>query len=470
MKFHTHSELLNSFKYTYESAQALLADPALKLITDALPYGLIILDQRGVTALMNTAAERINQLSLQKDFPFRRFVRESAVNCEEILKSYQQMTPLQYIANSSNGEDMLVSTRPILDKNGDPLFFVITQNISFDINGLAQRRASSGRFKSLADQDALDASKRYLLQPSSPDSYFLEKGIRAMKMKSRILLTGESGAGKTSTARYIHEQAMGMDKPFIHVNCASIPDTLFESELFGYEKGAFTGAHHRGKIGFLEAANGGTLFLDEIGEIPLLSQPKLLQFLETNTVQRLGTTATKNIQVRIISATNKNLLEMISKGEFRQDLYYRLCVIELKNPPLRDTKDVIPQLIEHFLAALIQRRGTAFSLSKGCYKLLLEYDYPGNIRELQNILEHIAVECDDVAGVEHLPSSVMAKAPASNGYMADGESTEGLKKQVHDFEATVIAEAIEKYGSKRQAALVLGVDVATITRKTQRQL
>tara|TARA_B100001939_G_scaffold333622_1_gene333775 strand:- start:4471 stop:5202 length:732 start_codon:yes stop_codon:yes gene_type:complete len=226
----------------------------------------------------------------------------------------------------------------------------------------------------------------------------------------------------------------------------------------------------------------GTLFLDEVGEIPLYCQPKLLQFLETGTVQRLGATTAKQVNVKIIAATNRNLEKMVAEDTFRKDLFYRLCVIRIKTPPLRETREIVPELIENFLAHLVKKRGRPLRFSKEAWTRLVTYDYPGNIRELQNIIEHLAVECDEVVKPENLldcitHASQYVSLGGGRQYSMDDEGPpvphpdqpENLKDLVRHFELTVIEKAIELHGSKRKAAQALGVDVATIVRKTNYQ-
>ena len=289
-------------------------------------------------------------------------------------------------------------------------------------------------------------------------------GERAMKQDARVLLLGESGAGKTEIARYLHSYVAPPAAPFIHVNCGSIPDTLFESEMFGYDRGAFTGALSGGKKGLIEAADGGTLFLDEVGEIPLAMQVKLLKFLETGSVQRVGGSAEKAVKVRVIAATNRKLEEMVRSGEFRRDLYYRLAVIPLSVRSLSDTPELIEELVEHFVTMVNLRRETPLSLSRACKARLMAYSFPGNIRELQNIIQQISVVAGDVADTCHLPDAVLLEHMPQGG---NGRDDGGLKARVRSFERQVIAEAIGRLGSKRKAAEALGVDIGTIVRKTQ---
>ncbi|MGH8434287.1 MAG: sigma 54-interacting transcriptional regulator, partial [Pseudomonas sp.] len=271
------------------------------------------------------------------------------------------------------------------------------------------------------------------------------------------------------------------DRPFIHVNCGSIPESLFESEMFGYERGAFTGALQSGKRGYIEAASGGTLFLDEIGEIPLHVQAKLLKFLEDGSIQSVGSPLSKNVQVQVIAATNKDLRHLVDTGEFRADLYYRLAVLPVEIPPLRGHSDDLPFLIDILLTRINRDREPSLRLSIGCRQRLLSYDYPGNIRELVNIFERLAVLADDEAQEQHLPTELLesrprmpatATAPSEQDDNASealtGPAGESLKAQVQRHERQLILRAVQLYGSKRKAAQHLGIDIGTLIRKLQR--
>lgn len=289
-------------------------------------------------------------------------------------------------------------------------------------------------------------------------------GERALVQGARVIITGESGVGKTEIARHLHGHVSEAGDPFIVVNCAAIPDTLFESELFGYEKGAFTGALNSGKKGFIEQAEGGTLFLDEVGEIPLHLQSKLLSFLEDGTVQRVGGTRPKPVSVRVISATNRDLLEMVNARQFRRDLYHRLAVVRLAIRALRETPELISHLIARFTTTMNQRRSDPLKLSDSLHARLMAYGYPGNIRELYNIIQQISI-----LGEEDLPQLFEGEAPASACPAALDALPEGLslKEMVSRHERQLIEAAIRKHGSKRKAASALDVDIGTIVRKTK---
>jgi transcriptional regulator with PAS, ATPase and Fis domain len=324
----------------------------------------------------------------------------------------------------------------------------------------------------------------------------LDYGMRAMKMRSRILVVGESGVGKTGFSRILHERTHGNSSPFVAVNCCAIPATLLESELFGYERGSFSGASSRGKVGLVEAAKGGTLFLDEIGDMPIEMQVKLLKFLEEGKIQKVGATEEIEVRTNVICATNCDLMGMVRAGRFRKDLFYRINVLTLRLPPLRQSRDILPDLIETFVDEVSRRRGYRLEIDDSCLDYLLNYGYPGNVRELQNIIQHLAVVADNVATIADLPDFVLDLAHAGSGggheptsaldenevmgmdaesgpsegicpQSVSGDSGGTLRDRVRKAEARIIREAINAYGSKRKAAGALGVDIATIVRKTR---
>jgi transcriptional regulator with PAS, ATPase and Fis domain len=244
----------------------------------------------------------------------------------------------------------------------------------------------------------------------------LEEAGYAARSEAKVLLTGESGVGKELVARLIHDQSPRRSSRFVAINCAGIPDSLLESELFGHERGSFTGAH-RDKEGLLEVAHTGTVFLDEVGEMSPRMQGLLLRFLETGELQRVGgQAADQRVDVRLISATNRELADRVAQGAFRQDLFYRLNVLHLVIPPLRDRREAILPLLEHFLATFAQRSGSAVpALDERVRRLLVEYHWPGNVRELRNVAERIAVRGGAVLAPEDLLlASPFRRAPAES--------------------------------------------------------
>ncbi|GBD91426.1 transcriptional regulatory protein ZraR [bacterium BMS3Abin04] len=280
---------------------------------------------------------------------------------------------------------------------------------------------------------------------------------RVANSKATILILGESGTGKELIAKAIHYASDRKDKPFITVNVASLPDNLIESELFGHEKGAFTGAVAQ-RIGRFEEANGGTLFIDEVGDIPLSVQVKILRVIQFGEIQKVGSNKTISIDVRIVAATNRNLEEMIKSQEFREDLYYRLNVIQINIPPLRERKEDIPVLIDHFIDKFNKQNNADIQgLDKKALDRLMKYDYPGNIRELENIIERAVILArNNVITSETLPAQFETAREIS---LLDPQNlTDGYEKKVKAFEKDMIKEALRQTnGNKSAAARLLNI-------------
>lgn len=299
-------------------------------------------------------------------------------------------------------------------------------------------------------------SESHLLVTNSDKMKGLLKLLhKVAQSNANIYIHGETGAGKELVAHAIHELSDRNDKPFIKVNCSALPETLLESELFGYEKGAFTGAFNR-KLGRFELANGGTIFLDEIGDISPLIQLKLLRIIQQKELERLGGTQTISLDVRIISATNKSLEQLVKEGNFREDLYYRLNVIPLDVPPLRerreDMKDLIESFIEHSSKTYQTKRK---SISEEAYKAMLAYDWPGNVRELENIVERLLLMSEgSQIELNDLPEHLLSKEPFY------------YEEQIDAAEANVIKNAlINSEGNVTKAAEQLGISRRSLHRK-----
>jgi transcriptional regulator with PAS, ATPase and Fis domain len=286
----------------------------------------------------------------------------------------------------------------------------------------------------------------------------------AARADSTVVITGESGTGKDVLARFIHARSLRADTPMLAVNCAALPETLFESEFFGHERGAFTGATST-KRGLIEAADSSTLFLDEVGEMPLQTQVKLLRFLEEGRFRRVGSTRDRDADVRVVAATNRNLAEDVTAGRFRADLFYRLNVISLHVTPLRQRREDIPALVEHFLALFRERfNRPALDLSPEARARLGAYDWPGNVRELRNTLERAAalasagsdtIEADQL----HLTSS----APNAEGQTPAASAAPMTLDQLERQHILHVLE--EQSGNRERAAAVLGISARTLYRK-----
>jgi transcriptional regulator with PAS, ATPase and Fis domain len=277
---------------------------------------------------------------------------------------------------------------------------------------------------------------------------------------STVLVEGETGTGKELVARAIHHSSFRKGKPFVAINCSALPDTLLESELFGYKAGAFTNAM-KDKPGYFAVAEGGTILLDEIGDTSAAFQARLLRVLEERMFQPLGAVKKVKADVRIIAATNKNLSAMVEKGTFRQDLFYRIHVVRLALPPLRDRREDVPLLIEHFIKKMNTVRGRSITgMDPKALKRLMGYDYPGNIRELENIIEHAFVLCPNGnIHLQHLPENIPTKL-----YHQKGNDT--LSHTIKSAEATAIMDTLERnHYNRKAAARELGMHKSTLFRK-----
>ena len=278
--------------------------------------------------------------------------------------------------------------------------------------------------------------------------------------KATVLIRGESGTGKELVARAVHYHSERADKPFIKVSCAALPETLLESELFGYEKGAFTGANTM-KRGRFELAHTGTLFLDEIGDIPLSTQVKLLRVLQEKEFERVGGVETIRIDIRLIAATNKDLEREVQEGRFREDLYYRLNVVPIFIPALRERKEDLPFLIQHFLEKANRENNKQVKrISDEAWEYIMNYSWPGNVREVENAVERAVIMCqDEVIGKEHFPIDLRANIKPIHAFYSNPlNSSETMPKTVETLERQMIAEALQKTGgNKRKAAQILGL-------------
>lgn len=281
------------------------------------------------------------------------------------------------------------------------------------------------------------------------------------------LILGESGTGKEIISELIVSNSPRMDMPYLQINCGAIPESLIESELFGYEKGAFTGADSRGRKGLFEAANGGTVFLDEIGDLPLHMQVKLLRVLQQRKIVRVGGTEAVDLDVRVIAATNKDLEQMVRDGRFREDLYYRLNVVPITVPPLRERKEDILPLTNHFLHIINQKYQTSKYVTADAVEAMEDYNWPGNVRELENLLENLVITVPgDMIKREYLPRKF--KRYEETGVLdEDDGAILPLKEYVERAESAAISRAIQRCGSVRKAAAALNVNPSTLVRKMQ---
>lgn len=442
---------------------------------DALSDGLILLDPDRRIQFCNREAGVITGLEAaqMKDMPFEAFCRDTALNWVQIEEMLEAGRNGNVILRGDPVGAVFVSLRRVDPADAAGGYLIQMRDLAvFDYT----RRQSEGRRQTAPLAGASERRMRPDFARQRNISPWLDRmlsrGERALLQGARVIITGESGVGKTEIARHLHSFVANATDPFIAVNCAAIPESLFESELFGYEKGAFTGASQEGKKGLIEAAEGGTLFLDEIGEIPLTLQAKLLSFLEDGLITRIGGTQPRRANVRVISATNRDLLAMAEEREFRLDLYYRLAVVNMPMRPLRELPEILDHLIDRFLGAINKRRAVPFTLSEDLRGRLRAYHYPGNIRELWNLMQQISVLGEDedelprrLRAVPAVPTAETTHTSEEAAPLLPGDKT--LREVVAEYELRIIEQAIRMHGSKRKAAAALGIDIGTVSRKTR---
>lgn len=469
MKFSPIAEI-ESIDWNQEEFLGFLRDPRWTTMCDFLTDGMVLVDRAGIVQYLNAAAEGLNEFTREQCIgrPITEMINQSVIPCTGLLEAFERQRRFAESVLDASGRRIAVSGRPIRDSKSVMNCFLISQrNLDF----LLRQPQGLGPYG--AGHRTEPETGTTLIGASERSARMLSIGIKAMAMGSRILLLGESGVGKTEFARQLHRRARRDAGPFVHVNCASIPETLFESEMFGFERGSFTGANTRGKAGLIESADGGTLFLDEIGETPLQLQAKLLQVLESGMVQRLGATSPRKVHIQVIAATNRDLREFVAAGRFRQDLFYRLSVVSLALPSLRDQPELLDPLIDHFLCMANTRRPAPLDIEDGCRTAIKRYAFPGNIREMQNLIEYLSVVCDERATTVDLPLEFLGQgSPAPLPEVAAGSEVYplgegGLKELIRKYEGRIIADAIKKTGSKRKAAEYLHTDIATIVRKSR---
>jgi PAS domain S-box-containing protein len=431
----------------------------LKTILDSLTEGVFTINPEYVITSFNQAAEKITGFSRQEAIGKRCYEVFQADICQE------NCALARTLKTQKNLVDLPVN---ILTAQGKVIPISITTSVLKD-----DRDRMIGGVETFRDLTMLEALRKELHQKYTigdiiGKSKALQKIFAILpdvaQSDSTILIQGPSGSGKELLAKAIHELSPRKRKPFVAINCSAFPETLLESELFGYVKGAFTDAK-KDKPGKLALAYEGTLFLDEIGDLPLAMQVKLLRVLQEKTYEPLGSNIARKVQARVISASNKDLRHQVDTGRFREDLYYRLKVIQINLPTLKERREDIPLLIDHFIQRFnFQKKKKISQVSSKVMETLIYYDYPGNIRELENIMEHAFVLCHgSVIQPAHLPLELQA-LPSAEKVL---QSSRGQK--LKDQEISLIEQTLERHrGNRLAAARELGIHPTTIWRKLKR--
>lgn len=441
----------------------------LDLIFGQLPISMVVTDKDGLIMMLNDHYAQF--LKVKKEDVIGRPVEEVIPNTRlpVVLASGKAEVSQQHAY--MGGKRSIVHRIPFFSSTGQvagAIGIVLFESME-ELQTMAQaNQALHTKLSAYQNEISSIFKAKYsldnILGQSAVIRRYKELAKRLASSKANILITGESGTGKELWAHAIHQASERAEFPFVSVNCAAIPENLLETELFGYEEGAFTGAKKGGKLGKFQLANGGTLFLDEIGDMPLVMQVKILRALQEREVERVGGKGAEKVDVRIIAATNRNLEQMVSEGKFRQDLYYRLNVLSLHLPPLREHPEDIGLLVQHFVTKYCNSRGIIRRFAPEALEILYHYSWPGNIRELEAVVTRVLVSTDsEIIAAHDLPANICL-ASKSQHYDCDC----ALDRALSELEKDLIKRAMTlSNNSKTEAARLLGISRTRLYRKLE---
>jgi PAS domain S-box-containing protein len=447
----------------------------LDAVIEAISDSVYVTDGEGNTLRINSACQSITGLDKKVviGMNMNEIVDKGMIShsCTlDVIKTRSKVTILQKV---KDGKVVIVSGSPIFDEQGNIWRVVSSTRDITELNKLKSQIEVERRWKDQYYSELIEMKISQLKQgegtfiaTSVEMQKVIELSLRVARTDSTVLITGESGVGKEVITRFIHQNSSRRSQAFMKINCAAIPENLLESELFGYEPGAFTGAMKKGKIGLIELADKGTLFLDEIGDLPMSLQAKLLQVIQDRTFYRVGGTKYKNVDIRIIAATNRNLKNLVAEGQFREDLYYRLSVIPVRIPPLRERAADIMPLVSHFLELFNNKHKMNKKISNEAMDALVRYQWPGNIRELENLIEQmVVITPEDMIVPKHLPGYLRNDLRTVCGNKVTIKGIISFHEAVEEVEKQLFLSAYERYQNTYQAAKELGVSQPTVVRK-----
>ncbi len=447
----------------------------LETIFNASSDGIWVCDGEGVVIAVNRASERLNGINARDvigrsvdDLLDSKVFDQSVTRL--VLDCGSRQTVMQHIGKT--GKSLLSTGTPVTDDSGAVFLVVVNERDMTELNMLRrqieQSREITEKYKEkLADLSLLELQRNEIIAESNKMRQILQMALKLSRIDaSNILILGESGTGKGLLAKMIHKNSTRRKNPFVEINCAALPENLLEAELFGYEKGAFTGASDKGKIGLFELSQGGTLFLDEIGDMPMALQAKLLKYLDDHEIRRIGGTRAIKVECSTIAATNQDLGDMVKQRKFREDLYYRLNSFILRIPPLRERPEDVSGLVRFYLNKYNRKYKCAKRIHSDMIHILERHAFPGNVRELKNIIENAVVMSDPNGIDQFIQAGLGAGKSLSNGAV-DSESLHDLRLTDHlrAVERKVLLQARRRCRSTREMAAVLGISQPTVVRK-----
>ena len=466
---------LNEYEYSVSKLESYKnLSNELEAIFDSSAYGNWLCDGEGTILKLNKAAEQLNGVKAKEVVGKNalHLVEKGIVDrsCTgEVLKTKRRVKIIQHMKKT--GKDIMSTGTPVFDQEGN-IFRVVANQ--FDITGLNTIRKELDRSRLVTEKfrdelsglNMLDLKRQEIIAESKKMKQVLKISFKLARIgASEILILGESGVGKGLLAKFIHNNSRQSKKPFIQINCAALPENLLEAELFGYEKGAFTGAAEKGKVGLIELAKNGTLFLDEIGDVPLSIQTKLLTYLDDYLVRPLGGTKQKTINCAIIAATNQDLLAMIKKGSFREDLFYRLNSFTVKIPPLRDRKEDIFELTHMFLQKYNKKYNISRRVSSRLMKTLCTYPFPGNVRELESIIKQALVMSENEVLDDFIITTIGTDCNQLN---EPYNNSCNLIEKIRNVERELLKDALVHNRTTRDMASYLGISQSAVVKKLKK--
>jgi PAS domain S-box-containing protein len=450
----------------------------LDAVLDTSSDSMYITDGEGKTLRINAACNRTT--GLEKDIVVGLNVKDIVAkglfnksSTLEVLKTKSKVTILQNVTDRV----VIVTGTPLFDEQGNIWRVVSSARDITELNRWKNQTEEERRLKDQYYSELVEMRVRQMtrgegdfIAGSAAMQQVVELAMRVARTDSTVLVRGESGVGKEVVTKFIHRNSTRKKSAFMKINCAAIPENLLESELFGYEPGAFTGAMKKGKVGLIELADHGTLFLDEIGEMPLALQAKLLQVIQERTFYRVGGTKAIEVDIRIIAATNRDLEKLVEEKKFREDLFYRLNVIPITIPPLRERKDDIVPLLGCFLDKFNKKHQMDKKISNDAFSYLLRYRWPGNIRELENMVEQLVVITPvDLIEPQHLPGYIHnLPNPLDKQDKVTVPGVVSLPEAIEEVEKQLFLSAYENCKNTYQTAKMLGVSQPTVVRKLKK--
>ncbi len=447
----------------------------LDAIIDSSSDGLFVCDGKANVIRMNPASEKIHKVGSDQIVGrnMRQLIQDGFIDRSAAWETSQSGKPFTLLQNKDGRKLMSIST-PVFNEAGELERIVVSERDITEIDRLhreiEEQEAKADEFRHhILEKQQAELESRRVIARSPAMVRALGQAIKVSNADSSVLILGESGVGKGLIADLIHQHSGRRTRPLIKINCGAIPESLIEAELFGYEKGAFTGALDKGKPGHFELADGGILFLDEIGELPLTSQVKLLRLLEDGHIVRLGGTVSRKVNVRVLAATHRNLEDMVAQGSFRHDLYYRLNVIPIFVPPVRERRECLVPLLRHYIDHFSVSTGQSKRLTRAALDVLTTYAYPGNVRELMNICERLVVMTDtELIGLPDLPAQLTARVEGSDAAQVSWHADLTLQQVVDEVEKRVLEQARARFRNQTEMAEALGINQSTVARKLKR--